>query len=357
MALCKNEKQRGMEKMKRKTVFKHILACCLAVILMLTSVPLSAFVGLDLSKMSEMFATRVSAIDSRVENAVQKAIAIANDDSHGYDQGSSAPAGSGYGPHISRTGPDYDCSSFVYYAFSSAGFSLSPAWFSTRTMGSALINAGFTELTNINLSNSNALQRGDILWRSGHTEIYIGSNKLVGAHMDYSNPAKQGDTTGKEISVGNYYYRGNNDTVWTKVYRYMGGSDTTAPTISNVKVTDVSTNGYTITCNVTDNVGIARVSFPTWTKENDQDDIIWRDGTISGNTVTFRVNASEHNNELGWYATHIYAYDTSGNYSFEERLIYLENTKPIISNIKIINRNNTGYTFHVICQIMLALQE
>ena len=47
--------------MKRKTVFKRILACCLAVILMLTSVPLSAFVGLDLSKMSEMFATRARA--------------------------------------------------------------------------------------------------------------------------------------------------------------------------------------------------------------------------------------------------------------------------------------------------------
>ena len=129
----------------------------------------------------------------------------------------------------------------------------------------------------------------------------------------------------------------------------FGSNDKTVPTISNVKVTDVSTNGYTITCNVTDNVGIARVSFPTWTKKNDQDDIIWRDGTISGNTVTFRVNASEHNNELGWYATHIYAYDTSGNHSFVEQLVYLENTKPIISNIKITGRNNTGYT--VTCNV------
>ncbi len=202
--------------MKRKTVFKRILACCLAVILMLTSVPLAGIVGVDLSGMSLM---KAEAIDSRVEKAVQTAVAIANDNSHGYSQSR-------------RQGPDYDCSSLVYYAFSSAGFSLSPTWFNTRNMGTALKNAGFTEITNINLSNSGSLQRGDILWKSGHTEIYAGSNKLVGAHSDYGYP-QTGDQNGKEISVGNYYYKGNNGSVWTKVYRY-NVSKPSAPSPANI---------------------------------------------------------------------------------------------------------------------------
>ena len=37
------------------------------------------------------------------------------------------------------------------------------------------------------------------------------------------------------------------------------------------------------------------------------------DITISGNTVTYRVNASAHNGETTNYATHIYAYDHGGN--------------------------------------------
>ncbi len=148
------------------------------------------------------FVLSVTAIDSRIEAAVQTAVSIANDDSHGYSQ-------------PSRQGPDYDCSSLVYYAFSSAGFDLSPKWFSTRTMGQALINAGFTELTSLDLSNSNQLIRGDILWKSGHTEIYIGGNKRVGAHQDRGCP-QTGDQPGNEIS-GETYTASQS---WTKVYRY-----------------------------------------------------------------------------------------------------------------------------------------
>lgn len=52
-------------------------------------------------------ATTVEAASSVVESAISWAIAIANDNSHGYSQSS-------------RWGPDYDCSSFVISAFRSA---------------------------------------------------------------------------------------------------------------------------------------------------------------------------------------------------------------------------------------------
>ena len=95
--------------------------------------------------------------------------------------------------------------------------------------------------------------------------------------------------------------------------------DSTAPTITDVRVTDVSATGYTVSCNVSDDVGVTKVSFPTWTLNNDQDDLFsnWPDtatGTVSNGTATYRVNTSDHNNESGCtYRTHIYAFDAAGN--------------------------------------------
>lgn len=89
--------------------------------------------------------------------------------------------------------------------------------------------------------------------------------------------------------------------------------DRTVPTISDIKITDQTDTGYTVQCRVTDNVGVSRVQFPTWTEKNGQDDIIWGEGTKSGNIYSYRVNISDHNNEYGIYHTHIYAYDAMGN--------------------------------------------
>ena len=100
--------------------------------------------------------------------------------------------------------------------------------------------------------------------------------------------------------------------------------DKEAPVISNVKVSNITAEGYDVSCTVTDNVGVNRVVFPTWTALNDQDDIAaeWWDvdhtatrGTRNGNTWSFHVNIADHNNERGAYLTHIYAYDDAGNRS------------------------------------------
>lgn len=98
--------------------------------------------------------------------------------------------------------------------------------------------------------------------------------------------------------------------------------DTEAPVISNVKVSNITTEGYDVSCTVTDNVGVNRVMFSTWTVLNDQDDMIkdWGSdpktrGTQSGDTWTFHVNIADHNNERGAYLTHIYAFDDAGNHS------------------------------------------
>jgi hypothetical protein len=94
--------------------------------------------------------------------------------------------------------------------------------------------------------------------------------------------------------------------------------DHISPVVSNVTISDISAQGYTVSCTATDDWGISKVVFPSWTALNDQDDLAdnfmnTQTGTKNGDTYTFRVNASDHNNELGQYITHIYAIDKGGN--------------------------------------------
>ena len=47
-------------------------------------------------------------------------------------------------------------------------------------------------------------------------------------------------------------------------YVYLTAADTEAPSISNIRVTDVTRDGYTVSCTVTDHTGVAWVQFPTF---------------------------------------------------------------------------------------------
>lgn len=89
------------------------------------------------------------------------------------------------------------------------------------------------------------------------------------------------------------------------------------PVISDVKITQADKDGYTVQCTVTDNVGVNRVQFPTWTDADGQDDIQsewWTNTAASGhridgtNTWEYRVNASDHGDSEDWYTTHIYTF-------------------------------------------------
>ena len=89
-------------------------------------------------------------------------------------------------------------------------------------------------------------------------------------------------------------------------------NDTTAPIISDVVISDITTTGYTVTCTVTDESGLNRVQFPSW---HTWDDLKWLNGSINGSSVSCRINISDFANATGYYTTHIYAYDIWGNSS------------------------------------------
>ena len=131
-------------------------------------------------------------------------------------------------------------------------------------------------------------------------------------------------------------------------------SDTTAPTITDVKITDRSGSGYTVHCIVRDNSSLSHVMFPTWTPwNNGQDDITWDRADVSGTSweLNYRVNTSAHNNETNcWYVTHIYVYDTAGNCtSVSAGDVYVENEVPRISDVTVTNISESGYT--VSCRV------
>ncbi len=123
-------------------------------------------------------------------------------------------------------------------------------------------------------------------------------------------------------------------------------ADTEPPVITSYGITQANQDSYVVYCVVSDNVGISKVQFPTWTAENGQDDLIWYDGVFEpdGVTACVRVWRANHNNELGEYISHIYVWDAAGNQTVAYTGAYIEQNAPQISNVEIKNRTPDGYT-------------
>lgn len=141
-----------------------------------------------------------------INSAVNYAVGIANDDSHGYDQ-------------IGRWGPDYDCSSLIISSWEQAGVPVKEAGATyTGNMRAAFEKCGFKSIP---FGSVGVLLKGDVLLNEKHhTAMFIGDNEVVQASSNEKGGiynGKDGDQTGKEIAVSNYYvYRKG----WDYVLRY-----------------------------------------------------------------------------------------------------------------------------------------
>lgn len=152
--------------------------------------------------------------NASIEAMISWAQSIADDQSHGYSQDN-------------RTGPDYDCSSFVSYALDAGGFKVIEANggypCDADTIWNVLESLGGWERYDYADVNSNIL-RGDILIREGHhAAIAIESNRTVeasGVNSGQGSP-ETGDQ-GEEID----YYRIEGRS-WTYVLRYKEAYTTT----------------------------------------------------------------------------------------------------------------------------------
>ncbi|MBQ7646324.1 MAG: GBS Bsp-like repeat-containing protein, partial [Clostridia bacterium] len=89
--------------------------------------------------------------------------------------------------------------------------------------------------------------------------------------------------------------------------------ESTPPTITDVSITNITIDGFKVSCKATDNVGVSKVVVSVWTSANGTDDIKNITATKSGDTFTAAVNVKDHNYESGTYCTKIVAYDALNN--------------------------------------------
>ena len=82
--------------------------------------------------------------------------------------------------------------------------------------------------------------------------------------------------------------------------------------ITDLEVTELSSEGFRVTATFTAPDGVSEVLMPTWTEANGQDDLIWHKAQFNGNMATFYVRKADHKNESGQYITHVYVKDTKG---------------------------------------------
>ena len=123
-------------------------------------------------------------------------------------------------------------------------------------------------------------------------------------------------------------------------------SETVKPVISNVKYSNVTANSYTVTATATDNVGVTQVKFPSWETSKGSSGCTWYEGTKgSSNTWSFTYKGLKSGTS---YTTHVYAYDAAGNSTGYNpgsvKTLVPDTTKPVISNAKITNVNEKGFT-------------
>ncbi len=132
--------------------------------------------------------------ESRKQRMVRLALEMAENSRYGYSQ--KPPSG--------RWGPDFDCSSFIYFIANQAGYNVEIGGDKVRFTGTMLKDfekAGFQILPFANVGISD-LKIGDILLNLAlHAEVYVGDNDSISANSaeDGGYVGEEGDQTGHEI--------------------------------------------------------------------------------------------------------------------------------------------------------------
>ncbi len=160
---------------------------------------------------------------SRADMAAEVMEHYCEHDAHGYSQ--DHRIGNGTTERITLSdctvvtipGGDTDCSELVRRCYEAAGV-LGGYWESYIWTGNereVLAGAGFVEV------GLDERRRGDVLWREGHTAIYLGG-ELVGEahHGDFPGglDGYEGDQDGTEVRVVTY----RDSAPWTSCWRYAG---------------------------------------------------------------------------------------------------------------------------------------
>lgn len=144
---------------------------------------------------------------------------IDHDSAHGYSQPNRAGDGTvealvlSDGTEVRIHGGDYDCSELVRTCYAAAGVLAWDYWESYMWTGNEralLLASGFVQVS------LDSPQPGDVLWRAGHTELYLGGGMQGGARRSetHGTTGAKGDQDGWEIARSAY-----DGTEWESAYR------------------------------------------------------------------------------------------------------------------------------------------
>lgn len=165
---------------------------------------------------------------SRITEAVNWAIGIAVDDSHGYQYGG--------------WGPEYDCGHLIIMAWENAGVHVRSAGATyTGNMRPAFMACGFEDVTGmVNLSSGAGMQIGDVLVNhDNHAAMVIGNGRIVQARENLDGIT--GDSNGQEIRTQGYY-----NYPWDCVLRYGENSQSASSSSATITQTTVQDSSPTV---------------------------------------------------------------------------------------------------------------
>jgi glucan-binding YG repeat protein len=155
------------------------------------------------------------------DHIAQVAEHFASHDAHGYSQPNRGAGGSEAielkdGTQVTISKADVDCSEMVRQCVNAVlGYNVIK-YMDTRCEDSLLRAKGFVRMA----FNANSVQRGDVLWRYGHTAVALGDNKQAEAFCDENHDIYgpiRGDNNGAEVAVNPLRTTG----YWTYIYRFV----------------------------------------------------------------------------------------------------------------------------------------
>lgn len=167
---------------------------------------------------------------------------ICNDPEFGYSQGSNRWGNEKVktfyidGNTYNINAGDRDCSSAIISVYNSVypnEYPFGSAYYTGNMIDCALETGKWQFLGKIN--NTTGLKPGDVLVRDGHTEMYVGNDKLAGFRNNENGGiigGIEGDQTGNESSVVNFF--SNPDNPWYGI-RYIADNKNDYPQENNSK--------------------------------------------------------------------------------------------------------------------------
>lgn len=187
---------------------------------------------------------------------------------------------------------------------------------------SMLTNAAFTVF--VTAVDNMAIARASFeVWtkEGGKDDVKTYAGVASGSNFSCTvNPADHGGAWGEYMMNITVYDPMGNNTMLSEYAVFVPPNEANPPVISNVIVSDVTSNGFTITCVVEDDTSVRRVRVPAWTERNGTDDLVWHEATVTNNTATVNIHTSAYNGATGAYLAQIYAYDGADNMSLYDNV-------------------------------------